>query len=264
MTFAEISEIVDGLTQIAGVETRVIGESVLGRPLRAFFVGKNRGRAPIIIGAIHAREWITAPLVAEMVKTYAFQPRLGGIWFVPLCNPDGVEIALGEKTMWKSNARGVDLNVNFDADWGTGAKNVTTAGAENFIGTHAESEPETRALVNFVKSVRPKWTIAYHSKGRVIYYGFKPRKTRNPRTRKFRRDEQIARTLGNLTGYAPERTANSAGGFTDWVSAKFGVPAFTLEVGSDDLPHPIGMEHLPKILSENANVPLLMSEIFDK
>ena len=53
---------------------------------------------------------------------------------MPLVNPDGVRIALTRDKLWKANAKGVDLNVNFDARWGKGRRNVFSPAAENYVG----------------------------------------------------------------------------------------------------------------------------------
>lgn len=224
----------------------IIGHSVLGRPIHAYHVGDHSENQIIITGAIHAREWITELLVKELLHMYSVNDfGKGGIWFVPLCNPDGVEIAMKEKPLWKANARGVDLNVNFDAEWGRGAQNVRKAGSENYIGTHPESEPEVKALIDFTMKVKPKMTIAYHSKGEVIYY-------------KYDRDLWLAKKVGEVTGYAPIKTKDSTGGYSDWVAMHLKIPALTIEVGNDDYTHPIGAEKLPEILEQNKIVPKLL------
>ena len=51
-------------------------------------------------------------------------------------------------SLWKANARGVDINVNFDADWGEGRYNLTYPSSANYIGKDANSEEETRAIVD--------------------------------------------------------------------------------------------------------------------
>ena len=229
----------------------IIGYSVQNRPIHAFHVGKYDDNQIIITGAIHAREWITALLVSELVKIYAAEPIPGGIYFVPLCNPDGVELALTTPSpLWKANARGVDLNVNFDADWGMGTQNVRVAGPENYIGPYPNSEPEVQALIDFTLSVKPRITIAYHSKGEVIYY----RSSRN---------RALANKIGKITGYTPEKTVGSGGGYSDWVSMHLKIPALTIEVGNDNYDHPIGRDKLPEILEQNRDVPRVLLDLLN-
>ncbi|MCL2756353.1 MAG: succinylglutamate desuccinylase/aspartoacylase family protein [Firmicutes bacterium] len=257
MNFNELINQIKGLGDIYGVTMEEKGVSLLGRPIYAFHVGDKKGDQIIITAAIHAREWITAFLVVELVKMYANKKFDGGIWFVPLCNPDGVEIAMRREPLWKANARSVDLNVNFDADWGGGAQNIRVPGSENFIGEYPNSEPEVGALIDLTLKIKPKATIAYHSKGEVIYYGFEPSDGRATQE-KLERDRILAYKVGEVTGYEPIKTKNSTGGYSDWVSMHLGVPALTIEVGCDDLEHPIGLDQLPKIFEQNREVPMVM------
>ncbi|MDE5897149.1 MAG: hypothetical protein K2H43_04985, partial [Clostridia bacterium] len=102
----------------------MIGTSAEGRRLFAFFVGSHAAPIGICQYAMHAREWVTALLAIEHVKRGI--PR-GGVWFVPLVNPDGAAIVQSGRIGcedWKANAESVDLNVNFPARWGSGKKNV--------------------------------------------------------------------------------------------------------------------------------------------
>jgi g-D-glutamyl-meso-diaminopimelate peptidase len=246
MNFKTLIEATSELSTLKNVDTSVIGHSVLGHPIHAFHVGGYCDNQIIVTAAIHAREWITALLTIELVKIYSCKHFRGGIYFIPLCNPDGVQIALdGDEPLWKANACGVDLNVNFDADWGGGAQNVRLPGPENYIGPCPNSEPETQTLIEFTRMVKPKATVAYHSKGELIYFVND-------------RDTDLANKIGELTGFPPERTQNSTGGYSDWVSRHLGIPALTIEVGTDDYPHPIGVDKLSEILNQNKDVPMVL------
>ena len=274
MTFKELCRKVEELVHIPGVTSKVIGHSVLGQPIYAFKVGKCYGnKRPILItAAIHAREWITTLLLIELVKLYGDNTDKNCcgtcIWFVPLCNPDGVQIALdggsifrngkwratgGPKPLWKANARQVDLNVNFDADWGKGAQNIQMPSSENYIGEYPNSEPEVGVLIEFAQMIRPKIAINYHSKGEVIYYGFESCNGKITK-RQLARSKELAHILGKITGYAPIKTQNSTGGFSDWLTLHMKIPAVTVEVGNDNFSHPIGVDQLPIILEQNKKI----------
>ena len=119
----------------AGATAGVVGKSLLFREIPFVKIGDGDKKI-IITGAIHAREWITARLVIAQAE-YALKNGVkASVWFLPTINPDGVEIALGRSKppvwfngnvgLWKANARGVDLNVNFPARWGTGKSNTFT------------------------------------------------------------------------------------------------------------------------------------------
>jgi hypothetical protein len=67
----------------------------------------------------------------------------------------------------------------------------------------------------------------------------------------------VANKIANYTGYTPIKTEKSTGGYSDWVSLTKRVPAYTIEVGSDDLSHPIDLTQLPKIYEQNKRVPIV-------
>ena len=48
--------------------SHVIGKSLFGREIYAFFVGEPTVRPVIVQSAIHAREWVTAEVCMEMLS----------------------------------------------------------------------------------------------------------------------------------------------------------------------------------------------------
>ena len=150
-------------------------------------------------------------------------------------------------SLWKANARGVDLNVNFDAHWGTGAKNVFQAGSENYVGKKPFSEPETIALKNFTKKTNPDYTVSYHTKGEEIYWYFYQSMHTCPR------DKSLASALSQSTGYPLAYAKGSAGGYKDWCIQAFNIPSFTIEAGGNGFCHPLGEEAIEDIIEKNAN-----------
>lgn len=203
----------------------IIGYSFRGREIFAFHVGSLTGAQFIAAYAIHGREWITAELALKHINTGV---RRGGGWIIPLMNPDGAEICGSVRPLWKANARGVDLNCNFDADWGSGRLNSRVRGGENCIGDYPFSEAETVALKEFTLKIRPYVTFSFHTKGEEIYWEFDGRG-----------DRRGAEILAEITGYNAKLIYGSAGGYKDWCIKKLNIPAYTIECGSDRLPHPI-------------------------
>ncbi|MDR1905675.1 MAG: hypothetical protein LBQ27_02000 [Clostridiales bacterium] len=284
-----------------GYETGYLGNTVLGSPIPYVKKGDDRFGSMLIFGAIHAREYITAPLVTRLAEEYDGKPA---VYFAPLINVDGValctlgvdavdeilrrekailnpenpcffyanysfseqenpafsmpsikcRISKKEKTslfdtdaarydytplvrrlirinkgnrdfsLWKANVDAVDLNVNFDADWGTGVQNVRSPSVANYIGPYPESEPETKALVNFTKEHDFFAVLCYHCKGEVIYYGYK---NNMPYPR-------YAKLFSDALGYPLEESVNSAGGYKDWFTMRYDRLALTVEVGAAD------------------------------
>lgn len=230
-------------------EKRIIGKSLMKRSLYAIKVGEG-SPVGIAVYGIHAREWITARLAKEHYR----KGVCGTVWLIPLANPDGALLSQrgikaakdspyvrflsafsnAELRLWKANVRGVDLNVNFDAKWGYGEKNVRKRGAENYIGASPFSEPETRALRNFSEEIRPDYTLSFHTKGEEIYWYFG--QSADTCLRDFRLGEVLERT----TGYPLKLAKGSVGGYKDWCIEKMGIPAYTVEVGKDAYTHPLG------------------------
>lgn len=246
-------------------EKTIIGKSVFGRNIYAFKIGDG---SPVGIAqyALHGREYITSYLALKHFERGVFQ---GSFWLVPLANPDGALLSQTglqsvkrerdrkkllclnggseDFLLWKANGRGVDLNVNFDARWGTGAKNTQSAGAENYIGKRPFSEPETRALKEFTQNIKPDYTVSYHTKGEEIYWYFYQSMRTCPR------DKGLASALSRSTGYPLSYAKGSAGGYKDWCIQTLKIPSFTIEAGDDQACHPLGEDALKDIIEKNAN-----------
>jgi len=270
-------ELVNRILQLQeeGLEIFNAGKSVLGKNILATHVGDYSGTQILIQAGIHAREYITTLLLVEMARNLYNTEAVkgGGIYFVFLTNPDGAEIVLDginsvpceitrnyltmannsstNFSQYKANINLVDLNTNFNANWGGGSQNVTCPNTENFIGFYPESEREVQSLINFTLRTKPLLTISYHSKGNVIFWGFENQTQENKD-----RDLKIGETLSELTGYPLIFTENSTGGYKDWCINTLTIPSYTIEVGDESLPHPIGEENLPEIYLRNKDVPL--------
>lgn len=235
----------------------IIGYSVLHRPLIAYLFGEPSAKQRLLItGGMHAREWLTVNAVHGLLPLCRDLPHDVAVILVPNCNPDGVALAtqglttvprryhqrlqrinLGSTdfSLWKANARAVDLNVNYDAGWGQGHSNLTTPAPANYIGRRPHSEPETKALLRLINTFHPTLSLALHSKGEVIYYSRVA-------------DQTTAQNIAELTQYRAVMSVNSYGGLTDYLALRMGIPAFTVEIGNDQCPHPLGCEHLPDIM----------------
>ncbi len=238
----------------AKIEKGYIGSTGKGKLIPFFAISYTARPRVIFTYAIHAREYITTYLALEQIKKFVADGKVGTAYFIPAINLDGIEIVLKDKPLYKANAFGVDLNVNFDARWGTGEKNVKTAGDENYIGAFAFSESETRALRDFTLLIRPDTTVSYHSKGEEIYYEFFQDEIAK------KRDRALAEAVANKTGYKIKSTPFSCGGYKDWCIERLKIPALTIEVGEDSLSHPIKKEYLPQIFAKNKDVVNVITE----
>lgn len=238
------------------VDVGHIGASVLGNLIPYVHIGNYTGKQILFQGAIHARESITAHIIMRQIYEILnnYETLKGGIYFVPMTNPDGNIICergvegldlnraefLKEVngnnnfSLWKANANAVDLNTNFDAGWGSGQSNVTYPSSANFIGESPNSEPETQELIKFTNSVRPRLTVSYHALGREIYWYY------HQITPNAIRDKKLVEKLNTKLNYnVVDNDLGSAGGYKDWCIKHLSIPAFTIEAVSNKYSHPI-------------------------
>lgn len=247
-----------------------IGKSVCGRDITAYSLG-NYKNAVLFAGGFHAQEWLTCLVLMRFLEKIceslqkkqklsgvdlrsAFMTK--GITVIPCINPDGVEIVLhgisaagdfaesvtdiskGDLSEWNANARGVDINHNFDAGWQTLRQMECNSGifgpSPRRYGGHAPcSEPETDALVRFCERHRIDHAFAIHSQGEEIYWEYGENTPEDSLT--------MANIFSVCSGYSLVKNAALAshGGFKDWFIDYFRRSAFTIEIGKGKNPLPI-------------------------
>lgn len=244
------------------IEVTTVARSILSRPIDAYFVGKG-SRYILLVGGHHALESVTVN-VTYMILDALLSPTLMSALYgidckllltkyrfiiIPCVNPDGIEIRChgadgtplydrlirmsgGDFSTWQANARGVDINHNYDARFGeyklVEKEMGIVPGPTLYSGEYPESEPETKGVASLVRTLDPAAVVSLHSQGEEIYA--------YPDTPAVRR---VARRLSELTGYtlsAPEGTASYTG-LCDY-TASLGIPSFTLEVGRGVNPLP--------------------------
>ena len=133
---------------------RSIGPSVegLGIPACANFdlaAPHTPANATLLIGGTHGDEPATVLLLESFLQspTWAALHACPAI-VLPLANPDGYKLGT------RYNARGVDLNRNCGFNW--------SAGSAEPPGPEPWSEPETRALRDFILARRPAKIVSLH------------------------------------------------------------------------------------------------------
>ena len=265
------------------VSVRSIGKSVMGRNLYCLKAGRGAKRV-LLLGAYHGLEYLTAAFLMRFMEEYMNYVHNGEVYFgyntsslfdnvtlfaVPMVNPDGVDIAVNGlditneyhrniismagihsfNSVWQANANGVDLNHNHDADFSMVAEKPSPT---KFCGKFPESEPESRAVAEFVRKTGIDILLTFHSQGKEIYYDFNgiiPDKT-----------ILIAQRMAEESGYTLSIPQGSAafGGCKDWFISEFGKPGFTVEIGLGKNPLPIEM--LKDIYEENARLILCAME----
>ncbi len=129
------------------------GQSTTKLPILGYKFGRS-GPETLIIGGVHGDEpegvIASLGLIERFLSSFPYQIRLT---IIPQFNIDGVLA----KT--RCNARGVDLNRNLPTkDW---TKEYTTE--RYYPGLEANSEPENKALVDWIKNSPPKIIFSLHS-----------------------------------------------------------------------------------------------------
>ena len=132
----------------AVVEKRVIGHSVTGRPITAWRLGEPGRRRIVLVSSMHGDEDATSQIL-DALRDGRRHVRGIDLWVVPSYNPDG--IARGTRR----NARGVDLNRNYPHRW------ADLDGAHE-SGPRPASEPETRAMMDFLTEIAPRRVLSFH------------------------------------------------------------------------------------------------------
>jgi protein MpaA len=131
----------------AAYASRVVGHSVAGRPIVAWHLGETHKPTVVLIAGMHGNE----PAPAAILRTLRDGKSVHGIdlWVVPAYNPDGLTRGT------RRNAHGVDLNRNYPYHWAplTGSY---------YSGPAPASEPETRAMMAFLRQVQPDWILSFH------------------------------------------------------------------------------------------------------
>ena len=234
----------------------------------------NKKPALLFTGTIHAREWIGHELALKFIEyilgNYEINPRIkeylkrSTLYIVPCLNPDGFEYSRKHFSFWRKNRRknpdgsyGVDLNRNFSV----GFTKTTNMSSNVYGGSEPFSEPETRAIKEFVDS-HSNITIAldYHSQGNVFFPAHKFRHESeidgtDLNTLCANMSEQINRVTGRNYGIhrgkPPAKLISGSG--REYYYSK-GILALVAEVGTKNIPDYM------KVMSSsvNENIPALL------
>lgn len=263
--------------RFAFIDLFSIGESVMENKIYCLKVGKGK-RKIFINGAHHGLEHLTSAFIMRFLSDYAANLASGTDFFgknsvelystatlyaVPMVNPDGVDIAIhglnienpyhrklismvgihSFNKVWQANVNGVDINHNYDANWQVVSKHPAPS---KYSGPYSESEPETKAIVEFVRKEKFDLLLAFHSQGGEIYYDFDGKMSAD--------SLYLANRFSQVSGYTPSKTSGSAsfGGCKDWFIKEFGKAGFTVEMGHGK--NPLPDEMLSEIYDENARI----------
>ncbi|XP_052036703.1 mast cell carboxypeptidase A [Apodemus sylvaticus] len=172
-----------------------IGSTVEDNPLYVLKVGKKDGERKAIFMdcGIHAREWVSPAFcqwfVYQATKSYGKNKIMTKLldrinfYVLPVFNVDGYIWSWTQDRMWRKNRSknqnstciGTDLNRNFDVSWDS-SPNTGNPCHVVYRGPAPESEKETKAVTNFIRShlnsIKAYITFHSYSQMLLIPYGY--------------------------------------------------------------------------------------------
>lgn len=270
------------------IQIENIGESVIKRQIPCIKLGKGPNEV-MYSASIHANEWITSLVLMKFVEDFcdAYEKNIdiyehnagmifetSSIYIVPMLNPDGVNLVTGNvkegteeynhykmiannftnisfPSGWKANYNGVDLNLQFPADWEKAreikfAQGFNKPAPRDFVGFGPLTEPEALAIYNFTLVHNFRLILAYHTQGEVIYWKYADYMPIDA--------EEIGKIFSKVSGYyladTPMQSANA--GYKDWFIKQYNRPGYTIEAGLGRNPLPI--EQFDKIYEDNIGI----------
>lgn len=241
-----------------------IGKSELGKELTLAVLGNPNAKNRVFLSAaIHAREHMTTTLTVAQIEYMLRNPneKIAGseltfaglldktcFYIVPMSNPDGVEISqtgvipeafrrkYGSQyaPIWKANALGTDLNMNFDAEWEKAGNTSTSSKTPAYLGykgTAPESAAEAKAIAEYIRNGDFDLVLSYHTHGSVIYWNY------GNNTEVIAKSRDLASRIAVASGYVlDEQASTSVAGLKDYVMSKLGLPSLTIEFGTESSP----------------------------
>jgi len=288
-TYTLMQNVIEGMqARYPFIKKGSIGRSVMGKEIPYLQIGN--GSTQVFYNASHhANEWINTPVLLKFLEEYAQAYSSGGriydfsaialyattkLLVVPMVNPDGVDLVLNAipkeseyyvkakrlakgypnipfPSGWKANINGVDLNVNYPANWEE-AKQIKYSlgfvkpGPRDFVGKAPLSEPESNAVHAFTLNNDFALILAYHSQGELIFWRYLDFEPKNA--------EEIGKKFAESSGYSLEDTpyASSFAGYRDWYIQTYNRPGYTIETGKGQNPLPISQ--FDKIYNDNLGI----------
>lgn len=224
----------------------IIGHSVQGRAIEAYTylpaqAGGDGATRLFFAGGMHGGyEWNSVLLAYDFMDYLEAHPEaipVGvSVTIVPDINPDGVYRVIGKEGRFsladvpesgdespgRFNADGVDLNRNFDCKW---QPKSMWRNQEVSAGSAPFSEPESRAVRDFILREKPAAAIFWHSQANAVYAsecedGILPETL------------DIMRAYADAAGYPAVDSFDSytvTGDSEGWL-ASIGIPAITVEM----------------------------------
>lgn len=273
------------------IRTGYIGNSALCKPIPYLRLGTG-AKEVFYNASFHANEWINTPVVMRfaenLLRAYANNGNISGhnardilreasIYIIPMVNPDGVDLVTGatkpgtqayteaEKIAknypsipfprgWKANLQGIDLNLQFPANWERAreikfAQGFTSPAPRDYVGPAPLTAPEAYLVYEFTLAHDFRLILSYHTQGMTIFWQYLDY---DPEGAYY-----IGTRFSEASGYSLEQTpyASSFAGYKDWFIQTYNRPGYTIEAGRGVNPLPISQ--FDKIYEDNEGILVL-------
>ncbi len=270
-----LSSVVDGLgARYPFLRSRIVGRSVMGKPLYALTMGSGTRRV-LYNAAHHANEWITTPILLKFIEELAAAfvrettvydvpaPEIlqtAQFIVVPCVNPDGMDLVTGclrkgvfydrarqlaaaypdipFPSGWKANLHGVDLNLQYPAAWSQ-ARSIKFA--------RGYTTPAPRDYVGIAPLTEPEARAMVRltelfAPDRILAYHTQGQVI-FPDFMDFAPPGSMAlgQQLAAASGYTLSETPSesAAAGYKDWFIQTYNRPGYTIEAGRGESPLPL-------------------------
>lgn len=227
-------------TPVVEDETKtIIGTSAGGRAITAYHFGPSTAQKEVVfVGGIHGgyspnTTMVSYDLMAFLEDTAGIIPDNVKVTVIPVANPDGLfetlgttdrfassQIPSGDRSSGRFNANDVDLNRNFDCKWQPEAVWQTK---EVSGGSSAFSEPEAKALRDYLTTKKPAGVIVYYSAAGGVFAS-------NCDTGVLPVTKDLMNEYAKASGYSAHEVFDyyeTTGDMTNWLS-KVGIPAISV------------------------------------
>lgn len=278
------------------IQIESLGKTLDQRDLYHIMIGsENASRHVMVVGAIHAREYITSQLVMKQVLRFCegydseggmykgkrYDDLIDGValHIVPMINPDGVTISqLGLNGLRHRVTRqriyqiyqydqAVELS-SYLQQWKANANGIDLnrnfdAMWDIYEGTPCPSSDHYKGKTPTCEpesQALKELTERYHFVRTISYH------TQGECIYWYFGQEgdlkeesyKFAKQMASITGYRLDSNyaALDPAGYKDWALRELAIPSLTIEVGKGS--NPIGYEQLEKIFRQNQNVILEM------
>ncbi len=264
-TYDSLSADIKALSAKYNIEAEVIGKTKFSRDIFCVKLGSRTAENKILlIAGVRGSEYGNSLLMMKQIETYLTDTskvysgmtydeilKKCRIYFVPMLNPDGVELNINgadgfdpsvhtlvessissgymtDRSGWDANADGIDVSINFGRGTVTSDVIRNTPCCSGYCGTPFTSS-EASAIRTLCQNEKFKISLIYSGNGGLIDWSFGQSKSMYV-------SRQLADKLALLTGY----TALSNGLDKDmcisvnaaqWFISEYDLPAFSLMTG---------------------------------